>query len=621
MNEQQVKLARFYWKCRKDFVFAAKALLGIELWWGQELMLRAMMNSKFVMCVAGRGLGKTFIMALYSVLVAMLKPNHKVGIVSYSFRQAKFVFIEIQKLYNKSPLFRKCCVKAPVIGSESCYMMLKNGSVIMALPLGDGEKIRGFRANTMIVDEAVKIPGEIFELVILPFMNVAKDPMKKVENVRLRREAIERGETPPDEDTESNQVIMATTAWFQCSYLYQHYRTWKEQQELGDKDHSVVSLTYLDAPEGYLDMKILELTKRTCSAIRFAMENLAYWPPDTDGFFPRSIFEGARGNFQVESRGTKGGYYVIAVDMAREQDNIVIMTSKVDFLKQRNKIVFVKTIKPSMINEPNGFKVIHREVREVIRSFNTNGSFVVRLCVDSGGGGGTLRDMLAEPFTYEDKDSKEITEPPIFQIEGQEELHDKIFKTLYNDDNKMKPLRILDFVHWNTDWLNKTAYDLRFLLESRGLLIPIPRVDGDKKESADTKDAIDVRDVIYDEIEETIDESTNVIGEELPSQGGKLRFRTSKESLKKDRWAALMMTAYGIKSILKELKVPEKHIVDEGVGMSSSELFLSNMPNENTMPSLSPFHTNHSFPTHSMEIESPLDFTEDVRWSEGAALR
>ena len=82
-----------------------------------------------------------------------------------------------------------------------------------------------------------------------------------------------------------------------------------------------------------------------------------------------------------------------------------------------------------------------------------------------------------------------------------------------------------------------------------------------------------------------------------------------------------MMTAYGIKSILKELKIPGKYIADEGVGMSSQELFLSNMPNENTMPSLSPFHTNHSFPTHSMEIESPLDFTEDVRWSEGAALR
>jgi hypothetical protein len=47
-------------------------------------------------------------------------------------------------------------------------------SIIVALPLGDGTKIRGQRANIIIADEFASIPKDIFETVVRGFAAVAR---------------------------------------------------------------------------------------------------------------------------------------------------------------------------------------------------------------------------------------------------------------------------------------------------------------------------------------------------------------------------------------------------------------------------------------------------------------
>lgn len=566
-DEQDEKVYKLIKKCRKNFVFAALVLLGLELWVGQKAMLLAMMRCRFVMIVAGRGLGKSFIMAVYAILKAMLFPKERIGIVSYSFRQAKFVFAEISRRYAESPTLQNACLKPPTLGSDSCYLPFKNGSFIQALPLGDGEKIRGARFFTILLDEAVKIPFDIIELSILPMMNVNKNPMQEVAKLKRRQKAEARGEKFEEDMASGNQVIMATTAWFQVARLYDLFKEWTAFMEMGHPDYKVLSYTYMDAPEGYLDKDFIEMTRRTMSPVRFAMENLAYWPPDTDGFFPYGLFHGCRANFKIELQGTKGCKYVIGIDPARENDNFVIGVAQLG--NPAHKLVYMEVVKATTNDkmDTNGYAILHRKVRQIYRAFNSNGAEVVRIGLDAGGGGYVIRDMLSEPFNWVDENGKAYVEPRILQIAGQNEQHDEVFR-------HQGGLQILDMCNWSSSWINETAWHLHGMLSKRHLLFPQPNRDGDEekfqiKEDRNTRltrmsTLVDVRDLFIEEIEEMIYECTNIVHKEHSVQKGLFHFTVAREGMKKDRWAALMLVSRMIYEVGRAGFVPNE-IPQEGL--------------------------------------------------------
>ena len=54
---------------------AAKDLLDIELTWFQRKILKSLWKRKYVMLLLGRGIGKTWITALFAVLYALLYPG------------------------------------------------------------------------------------------------------------------------------------------------------------------------------------------------------------------------------------------------------------------------------------------------------------------------------------------------------------------------------------------------------------------------------------------------------------------------------------------------------------------------------------------------------------------
>ncbi len=575
-QESDNALKRFYRKCNKNYVFAAKVLLRVDdgpvhLFIAQKAMLFSMQFSLFIMIIASRGFGKTFIMAIYAVLKCLLNPREKVGITGPTYRQSKFVFAEIQRLYAESPVLQESCTREPVIGSDMCILRFKNMSFIMGLPLGDGEKIRGARFNTMLVDEAVKIPQSILELVILPMMSNKKKPMEAVKKAKLRRDAISRGESV-EEELGGNQIILCTSAWFKIAYLYKIFSEWKQKMDSGNNQYAVLSFSYLEAPEGFFDLNVVEMTKATVSKIRFAMEWLAYWPSDTDGFFPISLFENARGDFNVQIRGTPRKKYGVSIDPARENDNFIITVGEIG---QVSKIVYTESASPiKEAGNSNGWKNLHDAVRRVIRSFNTKGSKVVRISLDAGGGGSIIRDMLSEEYEYDAGDGKAIVEPRILQLEGQNKIHDEIHLSVGG-------LQILDYKNWSSGWINETAWRLKALLEKRELLFPTPIMSSQdyKHSSAVQVDeevrsqeklhrrmiATDIRDIIMEDIEETIYECSNIIAKPLPSQPDKYTFSTPKTSLKKDRWAALMLFADAVYCLRQNESIPKREIAQKGV--------------------------------------------------------
>jgi hypothetical protein len=114
------------------------------------------------MLCGSRGLGKTFILSLYSMVRAFLMPGRKIVIVGAAFRQSKFLFDYMKGIWQKAPVLRDLCESSdgPKASVDRCLFNI-NGSVITCLPLGNGDKIRGQRANDIVLTLLVHLSTKL----------------------------------------------------------------------------------------------------------------------------------------------------------------------------------------------------------------------------------------------------------------------------------------------------------------------------------------------------------------------------------------------------------------------------------------------------------------------------
>jgi len=125
-----------------DYIgWTAKVLLGLDLFPIQIAMIQTLWKTPFPMVVAARGGSKTFTLAVYVVLRALLEQGTKIVIIGAGLRQAKLVFNYIENIWNN------CSVLRSIVGGgkkggprqnvDLCYFNIGESSVV-ALPLGDG---------------------------------------------------------------------------------------------------------------------------------------------------------------------------------------------------------------------------------------------------------------------------------------------------------------------------------------------------------------------------------------------------------------------------------------------------------------------------------------------------
>ena len=144
-------------------------VLEITLNLYQKVTLRAFFNSKYSMWVWSRGLGKTWLGALALIIYGMLYKGTLIGVVAPSFRQSKVLVQDkiIKDLMDRSDFLRSE-ISRTVVSQAEATVEFYNGSRIMAIPTGDGSKIRGYRFHVLMADEYANIPAEILDLVINP---------------------------------------------------------------------------------------------------------------------------------------------------------------------------------------------------------------------------------------------------------------------------------------------------------------------------------------------------------------------------------------------------------------------------------------------------------------------
>jgi intein/homing endonuclease len=104
----------------------------------------------------------SFSLGMYALMRACMLPNRKIIITGAGFRQSKIIFDYIDNFWSKSPLLKSAydlSIDGPSRGADLWQYKI-GGSVISCVPLGDGSKIRGLRAQDLLCDEFGCLDGD-----------------------------------------------------------------------------------------------------------------------------------------------------------------------------------------------------------------------------------------------------------------------------------------------------------------------------------------------------------------------------------------------------------------------------------------------------------------------------
>jgi len=446
--QKSEELLEFY---RQYPEIAALDLLLVKLSPVQKVVLRSMWFRDYVMAIMCRGSGKTFLNAVFACLKGLLYPGHRIGLLAPTFRQSKFMFDEVDRVYRRSPIMRAACEKHPVKAADNCYLNfksvgIKNPSVIQAIPLGDGTKIRGSRFYTILCDEFPHIPEEIFNMVIRPMAATVADPMENVEKVARQRDLLRRGlltQEEMDEDTATNQIIITSSGYFTFNHIYKLYCAYREEMRRGNEKYAVFRVPYWLLPEGFLEKQSIEAAGREMSSLEFRMEYEAAFIPDTDAFYKASLLEACSNTgFSTRVAGEVGKSYCLGVDPARSEDSFAVCVVE---LGVPAKVVHAIEI------QKMPFPRMAEVLEDLCDAFN-----IRYIYMDRGGGGDAIKDILAE-------NNRAHPAGPI--LDPEDEVH------------QLKSGRhILTMCNFSAEFIAESNFAALRLLEHRDLLFPnIPR--------------------------------------------------------------------------------------------------------------------------------------------------
>ena len=432
MRNQETKLSPneetiFY--LRNHPTIAARILLNIRLNWIQRLALKAIWTKQSTMEILGRRVGKTFSGSIACVLRGMLYANEKIIIVAPGKRQVDNIFLnEITPLFHSSDYF-----KASVVGKVSitnAYNRIKftNGSTIEGFPVGtEGNKVRGFGANFMWIDEYASMSESVVNLVFRPMLAVSKKGQR-------------------------NRLLITCSAFYRWNHMWPLFQYYTIKSKLEPDRYAVFNYNYehlllsKNLPVEF-DMDIINEAKETMTETEFQMEYKSIFPIDIEGFFTSKLIEDCTPKppdekpIEIELKGTDGTYYM-GVDAARAEGGANFSISIVKKYRKEGRVVNVHTMNGAT------FQDMTTMIRRYFIDFN-----VSKIKIDAGGGGMTLKDLLREPW------DDYVT-------------HQRI-KPLVDKEDTLEGLRVIEMVNITSEKHNNLYMNFKSELEHGRVKFPI----------------------------------------------------------------------------------------------------------------------------------------------------
>ena len=587
--------------------YAAYFMLGITLPPFQAVIQRELFTHAFPMFIGSRGLGKSFGLALYSVLACALNPDHKVVIAGATFRQSKFIFEYCEKIIDESPMF-KSMFKTRTSKNVDVWKYFIDGSSITAIPIGhSGDKVRGLRANDVIVDEFAAHNPQIIEEVLFGFAAIGTNPvLSMIEEMRLQRqkelaisdEVAELMQTATQK--KQNKCIISGTAEYYFNHFYDYWLKYKriietkgdpsklqeifngELPEVFDwTDYCVIRMPYSMLPPGFMMDKVIARAKAQMTKALYLKEYEAIFVEDSDGFYKRSLIEAcvARqknidssnwvsycpSTFEPVIRGNSEYSYVYGIDPAAKDDNFAIVVLEVH--EQHARVVYSWTTneKDYVARKRSGGTTIDnyysfcaRKIQDLKKVFPTN-----TIGIDTQGGGYALIEALKGND---------------YLLDGEMPMYPVIDRDNPQDTDRLSGHHVLQLIQFaNSTWMSEANWGLKKDMEARQILFPNfdaltidlsiandkMRVDKFKKDNPGKE--IILYDSLEDcavEIEDLKDELTNILYSRTPAGREKWDVpevqteKNKKSSGKKDRYSALIIANSLVRLQRNKIEVP-----------------------------------------------------------------
>jgi hypothetical protein len=527
---QGKELIAFY---REHPCIAAYELLGVDLAPIQRLVFRDMWFKNYVIAVCGRGYGKTFTLGMLAALSCLLYPGYRVGLIGPVFRQSKMIFAEVEKLYDQSSILREACAKKPTRGSDTCYLKFKSvggktPSFIEALPLGDGNKIRGSRFYLILVDELAQVPDSTLDLVLRPMGATSLAPMERVRRKQEQERLIKLGVAAAEDFAEEkvNKMVMTSSGYYKFNHMWRrmkdHWKMMGAAEAAGEEsDYAVWQVPFWDLPDGFLDKNNIAEAKRVMSSAEYSMEYEAAMISDSEGFFKASLLEECTegSGFNIELRGEPGGKYIMGVDPnqgGKASCGVVVIR-----VGTTNRIVSVLELKSQTTQQ------LTTALQKLCEHYN-----IIRIFMDKGGGGKAICDLLEEGYGGVE---------PIIDRTNEDHLH-------------MQGRHILEMVNFNPAWISDANFTTKAMLEDKKLLFP----------EAPSSSTLDLEAKNYLNINKLKSQMLSIVVTQTAT--GILHFDTPTKGMNKDLYSAIILAAHGAKMVEKELEGEDENVLYNNSG-------------------------------------------------------
>lgn len=246
-------------------------VLGLSLKWFQQILLWCMMHYNFVMYLAARGQGKTYLTALFCCVRCILFPGTKIVVSSGTLKQANEVLLKIQDDFMKQSSILRSEIEKCNIGQNDASIYFKNGSWIKTRT--SSENSRSARANCIVVDEFRMVDETVINTVLRKFLTSPRQPkyLRKPEYAHLQ---------------ERNKEIYMSSAYFKSSWAYKKAQSYTLNFFDHTKKYFICGLPYqVSIREGLLSRSQLEdeMSEADYNELVQQMEMECLWFGDTDG--------------------------------------------------------------------------------------------------------------------------------------------------------------------------------------------------------------------------------------------------------------------------------------------------------------------------------------------------
>lgn len=256
-----------------------KDYLHVRLKLFQKILICMMFWSTTFVLVACRGIGKTFLSAVYCCTRCILFPGTKICIASKTRGQGlnvlEKIILELKPV--SAELRAEIDEKETKINGTNAQIVFKNTSVIKVVTASDSS--RGNRCNVLLLDEYRLISKDVIDTVLRKFLTLRRMP---------RYEELTEEERKIEYNKEKNLTMYLSSAYFKDHWSYAKCEDTFKAMCDDSRRQFVCGFPYqLSIEEGLLDAEAVadEMGESDFSEIKWSMEMDALFYGGVDGAF------------------------------------------------------------------------------------------------------------------------------------------------------------------------------------------------------------------------------------------------------------------------------------------------------------------------------------------------